>query len=206
VTISTSFPFGLFEKSRDLPLKGELVVWPRSDRRVRTPSPGSGRMARAGSLTVGNAGMRGEYRGLRNYRPGDDPRDIHWRTTARLGQPVVREYEQGDTRTLWLCLDTRGRPGERAEAAIEIVASLAAMAFRDGRRFGLSTRDHTIEAGLGPGQLERVLGALARADFSVSSPPPRPPVSPSRCVLVTLKPGVARGFGDVISPGEGLDP
>jgi len=205
VTISTTFPFGLFEKSRDLPLKGELIIWPRSDRRVRAPAPGGGRAARAGSLSIGGAGLRGEYRGLRNYRPGDDPRDIHWRTTARLGQPVVREYEQGDTETLWLCLDTRGEPGERAEVAIEIVAALAARAFREGRRFGLSTPEFLIEAGLGPGQLERVLGALARSDFSPMDPGPRPPVAPIRCVLVTLRAGAGQKFGDVYMAGEGMD-
>jgi uncharacterized protein (DUF58 family) len=50
VTISTSFPFGLFKKSRDIPLPGELVIWPRSDRRVRPPNPGGGRNPRSGSL------------------------------------------------------------------------------------------------------------------------------------------------------------
>jgi uncharacterized protein (DUF58 family) len=200
VTISTSFPFGLFRKSRDIPLVGEIVIWPRSDRKVRPPHPGGGRMPRSGPLSVGSAGPRGEYRGLRSYRPGDDPRDIHWRTTARLGQPVIREYEQSDAEALWLCLDTRGEPGLRAEAAVEIVASLAARAFHEGRRFGLSCPDLTVEAGLGPGQLERVLGALARVDFEPRGRAPRPPVSRVQCVLVTMSPGADPGFGDTYVP------
>jgi uncharacterized protein (DUF58 family) len=203
VTLTTSFPFGLFRKSRDLPLAGELVVWPRSDRKVRPPQPAGGRTPRVGAFSVGSAGLRGEYRGLRSYRPGDDPRDIHWRTTARLGHPVVREYEQSDSETLWLCLDTRGEPGPQAEIAIEITASLAARAFREGRRFGLVTPTRTVEAGLGPGQLERILGTLARVDFSPGSSPPRPPVSPERCVLVTHRAGDGGTFGDLYSPFQG---
>jgi uncharacterized protein (DUF58 family) len=200
VTVSTAFPFGLFRKSRDLSLPGELVVWPRSDRRVRAPHPGGGRTPRSGSFSVGPASLRGEYRGLRTYRPGDDPRDIHWRTTARLGHPVIREYEQSDAETLWLCLDTNGRPGKEAETAIETIASLAAVAFREGRRFGLVSPERTVEAGLGPGQLERVLGALARVDFTADALLPTPPVSPERCVLVTCRSSIAQAFGDLYTP------
>jgi len=203
ITVSTSFPFGLFRKSRDIPLSGELVIWPRSDRRVRPPCLGGGRSPRSGSLSLTSSGPRGEYRGLRSYRAGDDPRDIHWRTTARVGQPVVREYEQSDAETLWLCLDTGGEPGEKAEVAIEIVASLAAQAFHGGRRFGFVAPGLTVEAGLGPGQLERILGALARVDFSPESPAPIPPVSPRQCVLISNRPGTGHGFGDFYSPGEG---
>jgi uncharacterized protein (DUF58 family) len=206
VQVSTSFPFGLFLKSRDLPMPGELVVWPRSDRNVRPPEPGGGTTQRAGAFFAGAAGLRGEYRGLRNYRPGDDPRDIHWRTSARLGQPMVREYEESDSESLWLCLDTGGPPGNRAEVAIEIVASLAARAFREGRRFGFVCPGQTIEAGLGPGQLERILGALARVDFSPDTPLPRPPVARRRCILVTLRPGAGQGFGDQYSPPREASP
>ncbi len=121
-----------------------------------------------------------------------------------MGQPVIRVYEQGDSEALWLCLDTRGEPGERAEIAIEMVASLASQAFREGRRFGLVTTGLTIEAGLGPGQLERLLGALARVDFTPDAPAPTPPVPHSHCVLISLLPGTGRGYGDVYSPGEGV--
>jgi len=200
ITVSTSFPFGLFRKTRTLKVPGELVVWPRTDRPARTPTPGGGRNATGISSALGSAGPRGEYRGLRGYRPGDDPRDIHWRTTARLGTPVVREYEQNLAETLWICLDTRGEAGDPAEAAVETAASLAAQAFQGGKRFGLATTGATIEPGHGPGQLERVLDALARVDFSPSDPPLLPPVAPSRCVLVALSAGAGPSFGDVIVP------
>ena len=200
VTVSTSFPFGLFRKSLSLKQKGELVVWPRTDRPVRTPRPAGGRNPSSGILALGAAGPRGEYRGLRGYRPGDDPKDIHWRTTARLGTPVVREYEQSNAETLWVCLDARGEPGEHAEAAVETAASLAAQAFREGKRFGYAGPGVNVEAGQGPGQMERILDALARVDFNPRHPPPRPPVPPMACVLVSLSAHGIGGYGDVITP------
>lgn len=203
MTLSTSFPFGLFRKERDLRRPAELVIWPRTDRPVREVSGAGGRARQRGPVGVGSAGARGEYRGLKEYRPGDDPRDIHWRSTARLGDPVVREYERDDARTLWICLDTRGRPGERAEAAVEAAAALAARAARRGRRFALAASGRRVGPGSGPGQLERVLDALARVDFGPDQPPVSPPTDPARCVLVTSQLRTAGGFGDVVAVDEG---
>lgn len=201
ITVSTSFPFGLFRKTRTLQVPGELVIRPRADRKVRSPVPGGGTgRPSGGALSARAAGFRGEYRGLRGYRPGDDPRDIHWRTTARTGVPVVKEYDENRGETLWLCLDTRTEPGNRAEDAVETTASLAARAFREGRRFGFCCPGMSVEPGHGPRQLERVLDALARVDFHSHDPGPAPPVSLRRCVLVSLTPGVGAGFGDVVLP------
>jgi uncharacterized protein (DUF58 family) len=200
ITVSTSFPFGLFRKSLSLRSGGELIIWPRTDRKVRTPTPGGGKNPSSGSVALGSAGPRGEYRGLRGYRPGDDPKDIHWRTTARLGTPVVREYEQNDAETLFICLDARGEPGEAAEAAVETAASLAARAFREGKRFGYAGPGATVEAGQGPGQLEQILDCLARVDFQPGHPKPRPPIPSRQCVLVTLSPASREDYGDFIVP------
>jgi uncharacterized protein (DUF58 family) len=200
LTVSTSFPFGLFRKTRTLNVPGELVIWPRTDRRIRASSPGGGRDPLSGTSILGAAGPRGEYRGLRGYRPGDDPKDIHWRTTARLGIPVVREYEQNVAETLWICLDTRGEPGDRAEAAVETAAALGAKAFREGKRFGFASPGVTIDPGHGPGQLEAILDALARVEFDPHAPTPLPPVSPRRCVLVTLTGTSGSSFGTVVVP------
>ena len=202
VTLSTSFPFGLFVKERDVDLPGEVVVWPRSDRRVREPRPAGERERRSGEALAGAAGARGEYRGLRPLRSGDDPRDVHGGTTARVGSPVVREYERDRSRTLWLCLDLRAPAGDAAEAAVETAAALAEAAARRGDAFGLATQDTRVAAGSGAAQVERVMDALARAAFRADAPALAPPAPPAECVLVTAgRPGA--GWGDVFPAGGG---
>ena len=201
LTLSTSFPFGLFTKERDMALPGELVIWPRSDRPVRlwTPPGGRGRPTFS-DYSEGAPAARGEYRGLREYRIGDDPRDIHWRTTAKIGTPVIREYDHDANETVRICLDTRGEPGEAAEAAIEVAAAVAARAYRRGHRFGITTCTSDLDFGGGSGQFERALDFLARVDFDPSAPQLAPPRDPMRCVLVSLS-GARRGsYGACIVP------
>ncbi|MSR35311.1 MAG: DUF58 domain-containing protein [Gemmatimonadetes bacterium] len=197
LTVSTSFPFGLFYKERDVELEGELVIWPRHDRVVRAPFPGAGRARVRGHASAGAPGSRGDYRGLRPYRPGDDPKDIHWKSSARLETPVVREYERDASETLWIVLDLVGEPGsDEAEGLVEVAASLAARAEMEGKRYGLVAGSRVVTPGSGPGQLEAALDALARADLSLDAEPPNPPVHPARCVLVSLLGGGAWAYGD----------
>lgn len=206
VTLSTSFPFGLFRKERDIQLPGEIVVWPRTDRRVRDPVTGGGRLPRTGVSARGLTGSRGEYRSLRGYRPGDDPKDIHWRSSARQREPVIREYELDGAETRWICLDTRGEDGDAAEVAIEIAAALAAGAVAERRPFALSAGAARLDAGEGLAHLERALDMLARVDFGPTEPAPRPPVAPQQCVLVSVH-GSAEPFADVfaVEPDARLD-
>ena len=206
LTLSTTFPFGLFRKEREVALPGEIVIWPRSDRPVRPPRPGGGRSHRLGPAAAAAAGHRGEYRSLREYRPGDDPSDIHWRRSAGRTMPVVREYETEGSDAFWLCLDTGGRPGPKAEGLVEVAASVAARAAAEGRSFGLVAGDRALEPGTGPGHLEAVLDLLARTDFSPGDPPPEPPVEPARCVLVSLTGRGRERFGDWYEAGEPASP
>lgn len=198
VTIGTSFPFGLFRKERDVVLPGEVIVWPRHDLPVREPAAGAGRGRRAQATHAarGAPGFRGEYRNLRGYRVGDDPRDIHWRSTARLGQPVVREYERGDSDVRWICLDTRGEEGPGAERAVETAASLAASAVAEQRPFALVTPDGVVGPGHDLATLEEGLDLLARTEFQPGAPAPSPPVDREACVLVTLLGG--SGFAETL--------
>jgi len=185
VTLSTGFPFGLFVRERDLRLPGELVIWPRTDRPVEVPPHHTG-AGRRGTTAASSRGARGEYRALHEYRTGDDARDIHWRSSARLRVPVVREYDAEADPALWIRLDTRGLPGEPAEEAVEVAASLAARATREGRRFGIVADGRTLPAGTGGWQLERALDFLARVDFrsDAPAPPPTPPGAHSSSVFV----------------------
>ena len=200
VTLSTGFPFGLFQKERDVELAGEILVWPRTDRPVRETSPGSGRTARASAAAKGATGPRGEYRSLRTYRVGDDSRDIHWKSSARMREPVIREYERDGAETRWICLDLSAEPGEAAEVAVEVTASLAARAIAQQRPFALVAGNDVLEPGDGVGQLERALDILARADFRPDAPAPAPPIDLQACVLVSVD--GRPGFGDTITVGR----
>lgn len=200
VTLSTAFPFGMFVKQRDIQVAGEVVVWPRSDRPVRAPSPGGGRAPRVGVSARGALGTTGEYRTLRAYRPGDDPRDIHWRSSARLLEPVIREYERDGAETRWICLDTRTEPTDAAEVAVEVAASLAARAIAEARPVALVAGDVVLEPAEGPGQLEQILDVLARVDFLPTNPAPAPPVDPASCILVCVEGDGS--FGDVFAVGR----
>jgi len=201
ITLSTSFPFGLFRKERDVELPANIVVWPRTDRPVREPRTGGGRSQRMGPSARGAPGARGEYRSLRGYRPGDDPRDIHWRSSARSHTPVIREYDTDGSETRWICLDTRDDPGEAAEVAIEVAAALIAGAAAEQRPFALVAGAALLEPGHGSAHMERALDILARVDFAPGEPAPSPPVPASSCALVAVRPS-GQAWGDLFVVGS----
>jgi uncharacterized protein (DUF58 family) len=103
--IATRFPFGLFEKSREVTAPGELVIYPAVDP-VQLPAPQTGRMP-GGHHVVGR-GHGEEFLGLKLMRAGEDPRDVHWRKTAALGQMVMRERALEARPDVTLTLDTHG--------------------------------------------------------------------------------------------------
>ena len=199
-TLSTTFPFGLFVKERDFVFPGTVVVWPRSDRRVREPHKGGQRMRRAGLEQASSFGSgRGDYRSLRPYRAGDDPRDVHWRSTARYSQPVVREFERESAETLWLALELRTSEDDRAEELIETAASLAGRAVARGERVALVTNDVIIDPGAGGPQLERIFDALARARIRPDAPVMKIPVAHQQCVHLAVRPAPG-DWADVFTP------
>lgn len=205
IVVQTTFPFGFFRKGRILEVPGALVVRPRADLRVRRPRRGGDRAGGSGGDALARAGARGEFRSLREYRAGDDPRDIHWRSSARLGTPVVREYEREEAESLWICLDLAHPPSDRVEAAIEVAASLAARAVARGERFALVLPGAEVPPGAGAGHLDRVLDTLARVEVSADAPHLLPPIERASCVLVT--PGRSDpGWADVLRPEDAGEP
>src|SRR5579883_2234586 len=86
--IATRFPFGLFEKSREVPAEGDLVIYPAVDP-VQLPPTANGRTFGADGVT--GRGHGEDFLGLKVMRDGEDPRDIHWRKSAVTGQLVMRE-------------------------------------------------------------------------------------------------------------------
>lgn len=100
--IATRFPFGLFEKSREVPAEGELIIYPAVDP-VQLPPAVAGRVS--GGEGAHGRGHGEDYLGLKLMREGEDPRDIHWRKTAAVGQRVMRERAREARPDITLPLD-----------------------------------------------------------------------------------------------------
>jgi uncharacterized protein (DUF58 family) len=109
--IATRFPFGLFEKSREVPAEGELIIYPAVDPVALPTMP-------AGHYTGGDAafgrGHGDDYLGLKLLREGEDPRDVHWRKSAAVGQLVARERARDARPDVVLTLDVV-RPDDAKE-------------------------------------------------------------------------------------------
>ncbi len=83
-------------------------------------------------MTAPRAGSGTEILGVREYRPGDPLRRIHWRSTARRGELIVREFEPPGTQNLGLFLD----PSPQDDVAADQVARIAASEVWDCLRAG----------------------------------------------------------------------
>jgi uncharacterized protein (DUF58 family) len=154
--IATRFPFGLFEKSREVPAEGELVIYPAVDP-VQLPAPAGGR-APGGDLVVGR-GHGEEFLGLKLMREGEDPRDVHWRKTAAVGRMVMRERARETRPDVTLTLDVL-RPegagdewGAAFERRIRDVASRAVAHIKRGDRVAVVTTAN------GAARADRTVGA-----------------------------------------------
>jgi uncharacterized protein (DUF58 family) len=170
--LSTGFPFGLVSASRRFEAEASLIVWPARGR-LRRPLLRGGSAESSASAPSLIAGGKDEFYGLREYRPGDNPRWIHWRRSASRPEPVVREMSRPRPETLWVVLDTHlgdAAPAarERRERAIRFAATLIDDALADGYRVGAAlayARGPVAVAPTGrPRQRQRLLDALADVD------------------------------------------
>ncbi|BDI21812.1 DUF58 domain-containing protein [Herbiconiux sp. L3-i23] len=82
------------------------------------------------------------FHALRAYEPGDDRRYVHWRTSARTGQLMVRQFEETRRSQLAIVLATDRRyyqDDDEFELAVSVAASLGAQVIRDGTRVDIVT-------------------------------------------------------------------
>jgi uncharacterized protein (DUF58 family) len=88
-------------------------------------------------LTVVRAGQGTDLYGVREYRSGDSLRRIHWKTSARRGELVVREYEPPGLKVLALLLDPEPATAAAADQLARLAASEAWDCLRGGGRVHL---------------------------------------------------------------------
>jgi uncharacterized protein (DUF58 family) len=190
--LATKFPFGLVQKSRDLASPTEVIVYPALV--PVEPAVLRGLPVRHGGTRQRLRSHDGDFFGLRDFRPGDDPRDIHWRTSARRGTPFVRENEDDEGSEVTVVLDNAaGATPEAFEAAVSQAASYTLALLGRGLRVALALRGATLAADTGPAQATRILRALAlvepaRADAPLVSR------TPARATIY-VRPGARPALG-----------
>jgi uncharacterized protein (DUF58 family) len=146
--VATRFPFGLFEKSLNYPLAGELIIYPAVDP-VRLPREVEGR--EQGGLATLPRGAGDEILGLRPMHDGDDHRDIYWRKSTVPEQLVLKERAREARPESVLSLDDV-RPGEAEHWLVEFerrireVASHAVARIRRGEAVKVVTASSRVAA------------------------------------------------------------
>lgn len=173
-------PFGLFLRERQLGEIRTALVHPRV---LPMSASRSGRIQgmEGGSADRDVLGSN-QFSTLRDYVIGDELRQVHWRSTARVGKLMVKQLVDNPLPRALLVLDTdpaayppNGGGIEFGEEAVDVAASLCAAIVAEGLpvtlRYGVS--DNVIEA-LRAEDMPRILDALAVAEFGTPTrQPPR---------------------------------
>jgi uncharacterized protein (DUF58 family) len=141
--VATRFPFGLFEKSREIQAEGDLIIYPAVDPVVLPQHEGGERQGAAASV---GRGTGDEIIGVRPMREGDDPRDIYWRKSTLASEMVLRERVREARRDVSYTIDSV-YPGDaptdesnsRLERRIRDVASRSVAHLKRGDNVTLQT-------------------------------------------------------------------
>lgn len=112
LAVETVFPLGLLCSSRRAGGERTLLIYPRFQRLVRLELPAGRRHQPGGVALASVVGDAAEFIGDREWRDGDNVRDIDWRATARLDRIVVREFREEYFVRVALILDTHVPPGK----------------------------------------------------------------------------------------------
>ncbi len=172
--LTCGFPLGLVRSLRRdhrtdqlvvLPRPGQLTdAWARLYQEVHFGSRASHHK---------HGVLEGDFHSLREWRSGDSQRRIHWRTTARRGKPVVRQYEQQRDDDLVVLVDMWHPPAatphdlDIVEQAVAFAATIVTDICRRGNSrlyIGVSGTDPAVHGGpAGTGLMGELLEQLALA-------------------------------------------
>ncbi|MBM3671673.1 MAG: DUF58 domain-containing protein [Actinobacteria bacterium] len=161
---SITDPFGVVRRTFPITEPNDVVICPRVHAVVPPARGGGGEpAAHAEGARAPALEPLGEFLALRDYEPGDDPRRVHWRMSARRGELLVRQDEAASPGRVVLVLDTRSHVHDEAsfESAVEIVASLAVALRRAHAPLEAVTTKGEVLGRPGPGMVELLLERLA---------------------------------------------
>jgi uncharacterized protein (DUF58 family) len=166
VTLAHPDPLGLFRALTTVPLPQTVIILPRRYPLPAIALPGTVKYQEGGVALAASVGQSEEYVALRDYRHGDPLRHIHWRSWARVGKPVVKEFEDEFFVRHGLVLDTftDHQHGEVFEEAVSVAASFACALPTQESLLDLlfvGPQSYCFTAGRGVAHVEQMLEILA---------------------------------------------
>jgi uncharacterized protein (DUF58 family) len=174
--IASSWPLGLWHARRAVPAPFEIVVYPAPLALATSRGAGGG----VGELydLLGAAQGFLQPSELREYRPGDELRLVHWKASARRGTLVIKEWEGGTGAGHEVVIDLRAT-AEELEEALSAVSALAHAAKEQKEVLTVHSQGLSATFGAAHRPWKELLRFLAlAAPLPVSGPPP-PLVSPA---------------------------
>lgn len=166
LTLARCDPLGLIRGFVRIVLPQSVLVLPKRYRLAPLLLEGTRNYQPGGVALASSIGESEEFISLRDYRPGDPFRRLHWRSWARVGRPVVKEYQDEFFARQGLVLDTFAsfKQLEAFEEAVSVAASFACTLDTQESLLDLlfaGSQAFTFTSGRSLGQAEQVLEILA---------------------------------------------
>ncbi len=166
LTIARPDPLGLFNSCTTIPLPKSLLILPKRYMLPPVGLSGTRKYQTGGVALASSIGDSEEFTSLRDYRPGDPIRRFHWKSWAKTGKPVVKEYQDEFFVRHALILDTFQETGtsDIFEEAISIAASFAFSIQTQESLLDLmfvGTEAYCFTSGRGISHIDKILKILA---------------------------------------------
>ena len=125
--VTTTFPFGFFARGRKLEAQGNIVVYPALCDLIplfmRSPSL-------QGSLEQNRQGLGSNLFKIREYQSGDSARFVHWKSTAKLARPMIKDFAHEEENPIQVVFSTylpesSAQALQQFEKAVSYIATLA---------------------------------------------------------------------------------
>ncbi|MCK4777538.1 MAG: DUF58 domain-containing protein, partial [Actinomycetia bacterium] len=167
LVLSTAAPFGIFEAKKKLFLSSPAVVYPKYFDLTNFPLLESVSFP-VETIHERRKGHGDEYYGVREYRFGDSLRHIHWKSSARKNELIVKEFERGYRAEVNLLLDTNKdfnlgtKPETSFEYMVEIAASISNYVLKTGHSINLFSLEKQMLMFLQRPDWRQILECLAK--------------------------------------------
>lgn len=167
IKVSTRYPFGFFVKTALINKPEERVVYPA----IRSLNNISDQLDSMGEITSNNKGEGSDIFGFRGFTHGDSSRMIHWKTSAKVNELMIKEHFEEESRKIAIIFDNlidgeksksnSKETYEKFDEGVIQAASLANYFIRNEYQVKMVTHCQNIPCGSGYGHLSIILYHLA---------------------------------------------